>query len=185
MGWLFVYGTLMPGHLRWRHVAGDVAERRPGTIAGTLYDTGLGYPALVLAGGAGTAGTAAAAAGPPAAGSAGPATGPSAAGPPAAGSAGAAGPPAAGSAAVGSAAGTAGPPAAGRAAGTVHGWLLALPPGKASAVLERLDRIEGPSYRRSPVTTADGTAAVTYEYLGSTAGFTAIPGGAWTRTDER
>jgi gamma-glutamylcyclotransferase (GGCT)/AIG2-like uncharacterized protein YtfP len=48
--WLFVYGTLMPGRLRWPHMAEVVAERRPGVVAGTLYDTGHGYPALVLAG---------------------------------------------------------------------------------------------------------------------------------------
>jgi gamma-glutamylcyclotransferase (GGCT)/AIG2-like uncharacterized protein YtfP len=48
--WLFVYGTLMPGRLRWPHVADAVAARRPATVTGTLYDTGNGYPALVLAG---------------------------------------------------------------------------------------------------------------------------------------
>ena len=47
--WLFVYGTLMPGRLRWPQVADVVAERRPAAVAGTLYDTGHGYPALVLA----------------------------------------------------------------------------------------------------------------------------------------
>jgi gamma-glutamylcyclotransferase (GGCT)/AIG2-like uncharacterized protein YtfP len=46
--WLFAYGTLMPGRLRWPLVAADVVDRRPATIAGTLYDTGRGYPALVL-----------------------------------------------------------------------------------------------------------------------------------------
>jgi gamma-glutamylcyclotransferase (GGCT)/AIG2-like uncharacterized protein YtfP len=46
--WLFVYGTLMPGRLRWPHVADDVVDRRPATVPGTLYDTGHGYPALVL-----------------------------------------------------------------------------------------------------------------------------------------
>lgn len=127
----------MPGRLRWPHVAGDVVEQRRATIAGTLYDTGFGYPALVL-GANGCGGEAGPAAGPPA-----------------------------------------GP------AGVVHGWLLGFPADKAAAVLERLDRVEGPSYRRARVTTADGTTAVAYEYLGSPAGFTAIPDGAWTRTDER
>jgi gamma-glutamylcyclotransferase (GGCT)/AIG2-like uncharacterized protein YtfP len=47
--WLFVYGTLMPGRLRWPRVAGEVAERRPASVPGTLYDTGRGYPALLLA----------------------------------------------------------------------------------------------------------------------------------------
>src|SRR5918993_3900152 len=48
--WLFVYGTLMPGRLRWPHVADLVAETRPATVPGTLYDTGRGYPALLLTG---------------------------------------------------------------------------------------------------------------------------------------
>lgn len=48
MHWLFVYGTLMPGRLRWPLVADDVVDRRPATVPGTLYDTGHGYPALVL-----------------------------------------------------------------------------------------------------------------------------------------
>jgi gamma-glutamylcyclotransferase (GGCT)/AIG2-like uncharacterized protein YtfP len=48
--WLFVYGTLMPGRLRWPLVADDVVRRLPSTVAGTLYDTGHGYPALVLGG---------------------------------------------------------------------------------------------------------------------------------------
>jgi gamma-glutamylcyclotransferase (GGCT)/AIG2-like uncharacterized protein YtfP len=46
---LFVYGTLRPGDTAWHriepHVVGEpVATRLPGT----LYDTGLGYPALTL-----------------------------------------------------------------------------------------------------------------------------------------
>jgi gamma-glutamylcyclotransferase (GGCT)/AIG2-like uncharacterized protein YtfP len=47
---LFVYGTLMPGRLRWPLIADDVVGQRPSAVAGTLYDTGLGYPALVLGG---------------------------------------------------------------------------------------------------------------------------------------
>jgi gamma-glutamylcyclotransferase (GGCT)/AIG2-like uncharacterized protein YtfP len=43
---LFVYGTLRPGDVRWPllapYVAGDgVAD----SVDGTLYDTGVGYPA--------------------------------------------------------------------------------------------------------------------------------------------
>ena len=49
MHWLFVYGTLMPGRLRWPLVAGDVADRRPASVPGTLYDTGHGYPAFLAA----------------------------------------------------------------------------------------------------------------------------------------
>jgi gamma-glutamylcyclotransferase (GGCT)/AIG2-like uncharacterized protein YtfP len=50
MRWLFVYGTLMPGRLRWRLIADDVVRQRPSAVPGTLYDTGLGYPALVVGG---------------------------------------------------------------------------------------------------------------------------------------
>jgi Gamma-glutamyl cyclotransferase, AIG2-like len=46
--WLFVYGTLMPGRLRWPLVAADVVRQRPSAVRGTLYDTGRGYPALVV-----------------------------------------------------------------------------------------------------------------------------------------
>lgn len=42
---LFVYGTLMPGHLRWPVVRADVVDTRPATTPGALYDTGYGYPA--------------------------------------------------------------------------------------------------------------------------------------------
>ena len=118
--WLFVYGTLMPGRLRWPHVADDVASQRPATVAGTVYDTGFGYPALVLGG-----------------------------------------------------------------AGRVEGWLLGFDGPGADAVLDRLDEVEGPSYRRVPVTTEDGTAAVTYEWIGRPLdGFTALAG-RWDREDER
>jgi gamma-glutamylcyclotransferase (GGCT)/AIG2-like uncharacterized protein YtfP len=48
--WLFVYGTLMPGRLRWPLIADDVVRQRPSAVPGTLYDTGLGYPALVVGG---------------------------------------------------------------------------------------------------------------------------------------
>jgi gamma-glutamylcyclotransferase (GGCT)/AIG2-like uncharacterized protein YtfP len=51
MRWLFVYGTLMPGRLRWPLIAADVVRQRPSAIPGTLYDTGHGYPALVVGGG--------------------------------------------------------------------------------------------------------------------------------------
>jgi len=47
MNQLFVYGTLMPGGVRWQLLAlyvvgGPVAA----TVRGALYDTGHGYPAL-------------------------------------------------------------------------------------------------------------------------------------------
>lgn len=45
---LFVYGTLMPGHLRWRMLAAHALDQRPATVPGTLYDTGQGWPAAVF-----------------------------------------------------------------------------------------------------------------------------------------
>lgn len=50
--WVFVYGTLMPGHLRWDVLAPHVAEHRPATVDGTLWDTGRGWPALCVSAGA-------------------------------------------------------------------------------------------------------------------------------------
>ncbi len=55
-GRLFVYGTLSPGAARWPTIEPHVAgEPRRARLPGTLYDTGLGYPALRL-GGPGVAG---------------------------------------------------------------------------------------------------------------------------------
>jgi gamma-glutamylcyclotransferase (GGCT)/AIG2-like uncharacterized protein YtfP len=49
---LFVYGTLQPGGEAWGVAAPLVADAAmPAEVAGTLHDTGLGYPALHLAGG--------------------------------------------------------------------------------------------------------------------------------------
>jgi gamma-glutamylcyclotransferase (GGCT)/AIG2-like uncharacterized protein YtfP len=50
MGAAFVYGTLMPGRLRWSSVAAHVVEHREAAVSGTLVDTGRGYPGLRLAG---------------------------------------------------------------------------------------------------------------------------------------
>lgn len=46
---VFVYGTLQPGASAWQVLApfGDGAPRRT-TLAGTLFDTGKGYPGLTL-----------------------------------------------------------------------------------------------------------------------------------------
>ena len=41
---LFVYGTLMPGHLRWPALEPFVEQRRLAMVRGRLYDTGNGYP---------------------------------------------------------------------------------------------------------------------------------------------
>lgn len=43
---LFVYGTLRPGELRWPFLAPFVVdEGHADSVLGTLFDTGLGYPA--------------------------------------------------------------------------------------------------------------------------------------------
>lgn len=48
---LFVYGTLRPGQVRWQFLAPFVIdEGHDDTVTGTLYDTGLGYPAARFGG---------------------------------------------------------------------------------------------------------------------------------------
>jgi len=48
---LFVYGTLRPGEVRWRHLAPFVVGDGLATsVAGELYDTGLQYPAAMFGG---------------------------------------------------------------------------------------------------------------------------------------
>jgi gamma-glutamylcyclotransferase (GGCT)/AIG2-like uncharacterized protein YtfP len=47
--WVFVYGTLMPGHLRWEVLAPHAAEHRAAEVTGMLWDTGRGWPALQVA----------------------------------------------------------------------------------------------------------------------------------------
>jgi len=42
---LFVYGTLMPGRLRWGLLAGVAVWTVPDSVPGRLYDTGEGWPA--------------------------------------------------------------------------------------------------------------------------------------------
>lgn len=41
---LFVYGTLMPGHMRWGLLAPFAVEQAPDRVPGQLYDTGCGWP---------------------------------------------------------------------------------------------------------------------------------------------
>jgi gamma-glutamylcyclotransferase (GGCT)/AIG2-like uncharacterized protein YtfP len=53
---IFVYGTLMPGHLRWPMLEPWAASAVPCTVAGTLYDTGWGWPAAAFGTGAGIPG---------------------------------------------------------------------------------------------------------------------------------
>lgn len=45
---LFVYGTLMPGHLRWGVIEPHAAGWRPAAVEGHLYDSGRGWPAAVF-----------------------------------------------------------------------------------------------------------------------------------------
>lgn len=47
---LFVYGTLLPGHLRWSIIEPFTRSHTVATTAGTLYDTGNGWPAAVFGG---------------------------------------------------------------------------------------------------------------------------------------
>ena len=46
---VFVYGTLRPGDVRWRHLEPFVVDEGwDDTIDGRLFDTGLDYPAALL-----------------------------------------------------------------------------------------------------------------------------------------
>lgn len=45
---VFVYGTLMPGQSRWRHLSPYAVSWQPATVAGRLWDTGRGFPAATF-----------------------------------------------------------------------------------------------------------------------------------------
>jgi gamma-glutamylcyclotransferase (GGCT)/AIG2-like uncharacterized protein YtfP len=45
---LFVYGTLMPGRLRWPILAPFARAHRPADVGGKLYDSGNGWPVAVF-----------------------------------------------------------------------------------------------------------------------------------------
>jgi gamma-glutamylcyclotransferase (GGCT)/AIG2-like uncharacterized protein YtfP len=46
---VFVYGTLRPGEVRWRHLVRWVVDNGwPDRVGGQLYDTGLDYPAAIF-----------------------------------------------------------------------------------------------------------------------------------------
>lgn len=45
---VFVYGTLMPGELRWPSLEAYAVGWQEATAAGQLWDTGRGYPAAVF-----------------------------------------------------------------------------------------------------------------------------------------
>lgn len=49
--YFFVYGTTMPGHLRYQYIEEFIAAATPDRVTGRLYDTGAGYPAAVFGGG--------------------------------------------------------------------------------------------------------------------------------------
>jgi gamma-glutamylcyclotransferase (GGCT)/AIG2-like uncharacterized protein YtfP len=53
-GRLFVYGTLQPGRVRWRHLAPFAVTTTPATAVGRLYDTGQDFPAMVFTDGDGS-----------------------------------------------------------------------------------------------------------------------------------
>ena len=42
---VFVYGTLLPGHLRWPLLAPFAADHVAASVPGRLFDTGRGWPA--------------------------------------------------------------------------------------------------------------------------------------------
>jgi gamma-glutamylcyclotransferase (GGCT)/AIG2-like uncharacterized protein YtfP len=42
---VFLYGTLMPGQVRWPVLESHVLAYEPATAKGRLWDTGFGYPA--------------------------------------------------------------------------------------------------------------------------------------------
>ena len=53
---VFVYGTLLPGDVRWRYLAQFATDGgQPDSVEGTLFDTGLDYPAAVFGPGDGPA----------------------------------------------------------------------------------------------------------------------------------
>lgn len=52
--YVFVYGTTMPGHLRYQYIEGFIAEATRDTVSGRLYDSGAGYPAATFGAGLGT-----------------------------------------------------------------------------------------------------------------------------------
>ena len=47
---VFVYGTLLPGEERWPLLEPFAVGWEATTVEGCLYDTGYGFPALVLGG---------------------------------------------------------------------------------------------------------------------------------------
>ena len=50
---VFVYGTLMPGRLRWPLIELQATGHRPAAVPGRLFDTGQGWPAALFDDGCG------------------------------------------------------------------------------------------------------------------------------------
>ena len=50
---LFVYGTLMPGRLRWPILQRFAVEYRDARVPGAIYDSGSGWPVAVFGSGGG------------------------------------------------------------------------------------------------------------------------------------
>lgn len=49
VGHVFVYGTLLPGQVRWRHLERFVVDDGVAdAVTGRLFDTGRGYPAALF-----------------------------------------------------------------------------------------------------------------------------------------
>lgn len=48
--YMFVYGTTMPGHVRYPRIEEFVAEATRASVPGRLYDSGSGYPAAKFSG---------------------------------------------------------------------------------------------------------------------------------------
>ena len=48
---VFVYGTLKPGHCRWSLIAPFALSQRESSVTGSLFDTGMNYPAAVFGSG--------------------------------------------------------------------------------------------------------------------------------------
>ncbi|PWK13392.1 gamma-glutamylcyclotransferase family protein [Tumebacillus permanentifrigoris] len=45
---VFVYGSVLAGERNHHHIAPFLLAVQPGVVRGRLYDTGKGYPALIL-----------------------------------------------------------------------------------------------------------------------------------------
>ena len=46
----FAYGTLRPGESRWSAIVDCINDTEPAEVVGRRFDTGLGFPGLVLDG---------------------------------------------------------------------------------------------------------------------------------------